>query len=43
MKIKVRWLGDPDMNPSTNDGWDYPHLELHPWRNYRRTLYQGVK
>lgn len=40
MKIPVRWLGDPDRNPKTNDGWDYPHLELHPWRSYKRKLYQ---
>lgn len=41
MKVPIRWLGDPDFNPATNDGWDYPHLELHPWRKYAKTLYQA--
>lgn len=33
--ISLRWGGDWDFNPRTNDGWDKPHFELHPWKNYK--------
>lgn len=32
--VRLRWGGDWDQNPKTDDGWDKPHFELHPWRNY---------
>ena len=32
--VSLRWGGDWDFNPKTKDGWDKPHFELHPWRNY---------
>lgn len=32
--VKIRWGGDWDFNPATNDGWDKPHFELHPWKSY---------
>lgn len=36
LEIPVRWLGDPNMDGSTADGWDFPHIELHPWRDYKK-------
>lgn len=35
LKIPLRWLGDPNGDGNISDGWDFPHIELHPWRNYR--------
>lgn len=37
-KISIRWGGDWNMDGSTKDGWDFPHYELHPWRNYAKEL-----
>lgn len=34
--VPMRWLGDPNMDGSTVDGWDFPHVELHPWRDYKK-------
>jgi peptidoglycan LD-endopeptidase CwlK len=36
LNISVRWLGDPNRDGSTADGWDFPHFELHPWRTYAK-------
>lgn len=36
MGIPIRWLGDPNGDGSTADGWDYPHFELSPWRDYAK-------
>lgn len=36
MDIPIRWLGDPNMDGSPVDGWDYPHFELHPWRDFAK-------
>lgn len=33
--VRLRWGGDWDFNPKTNDGWDKPHFELHPWQSYK--------
>lgn len=42
MAIPLRWGGDWNMNGKwTDDGWDFPHYELTPWRNYATNLYQG--
>lgn len=32
--IPIRWLGDPNRDGNTKDGWDYPHFELTPWRTF---------
>lgn len=35
MKIPLRWGGDWNRNGQyTDDGWDFPHYELDPWRDY---------
>lgn len=34
--VEVRWLGDPNMDGNEVDGWDFPHIELHPWRDYKK-------
>lgn len=34
LKIPLRWGGDWNMDGNTSDGWDMPHFELHPWRDY---------
>lgn len=36
--IEIRWGGDfnRDGNKTTNDNWDKPHFELHPWRAYAK-------
>lgn len=41
--IKLRWGGDWNMDGSTSDGWDFPHFELHPWREWAKKskLYEG--
>lgn len=36
MKIPMRWLGDPNRDGNEVDGWDFPHVELHPWRNFKK-------
>jgi len=28
----LRWGGDWNRDGSIADGWDFPHFELHPWR-----------
>lgn len=33
--VRIRWGGDWDFNEKTNDGWDKPHFELHPWKDYK--------
>lgn len=42
---KIRWLGDPNMDGDIKDGWDFPHYELHPWRDVVKRdkchLYEG--
>lgn len=35
LKVPMRWLGDPNRDGDDSDGWDFPHVELHPWRDYR--------
>lgn len=41
--IPLRWGGDWNMDGSTADGWDFPHFELHPWRDWAKKskLYEG--
>lgn len=41
--IPLRWGGDWNMDGSTSDGWDMPHFELHPWRDWAKNskLYEG--
>ncbi len=34
--VPLRWGGDWNMDGSTSDGWDFPHYELHPWREYAK-------
>lgn len=36
--IELRWGGDfnRDGDKTTNDSWDKPHFELHPWREYAK-------
>lgn len=42
MAIPLRWGGDWNMNGKwTDDGWDFPHYELYPWRNYATKLIGG--
>lgn len=42
MGIPIRWGGDWNMNGKwTDDGWDFPHYELYPWRNYATKLIGG--
>lgn len=36
MGIPLRWGGDWNMDGSTSDGWDFPHYELHPWRDWAK-------
>lgn len=36
MNIILRWGGDWNMDGSTSDGWDFPHYELHPWREFAK-------
>lgn len=42
--IPIRQGIDWNMNGNlTDDRWDdLPHVELHPWRNWAKKLYQGV-
>jgi len=37
LNIEIRWGGDfnRDGSKTTKDGWDKPHFELHPWRNWK--------
>ena len=32
----IRWLGDPNGDGKTSDGWDWGHVELNPWRDYKK-------
>lgn len=43
MKIPIRWGGDWNMDGNPSDGWDLPHYELHPWREFAKSSkpYQG--
>lgn len=42
MQIPIRWGGDWNMNGKwSDDGWDFPHYELTPWRNYATKLIEG--
>lgn len=45
MGISIRSLGDPNRDGKFDDGWDFPHIELHPWREavkkYGSDLYMG--
>lgn len=34
--VTLRWGGDWNMDGSTADGWDFPHFELHPWREWAK-------
>lgn len=34
--LVLRWGGDWDMNGDIRDGWDMPHFELHPWREWAK-------
>lgn len=34
LDIEIRWGGDWSRTGTTN-GWDKPHFELHPWRNWK--------
>lgn len=36
--VPLRWGGDWNMdgNKTTDDNWDKPHYELHPWRDYAK-------
>jgi len=34
--LVLRWGGDWNMDGNTSDGWDMPHFEIHPWRNFRK-------
>lgn len=36
MKLPCRWLGDPNRDGNIADGWDFPHLERHPWREFAK-------
>lgn len=42
-QIRLRWGGDWNGDGNLSDGWDMPHYELHPWRDYRKytKLYEG--
>lgn len=35
---KLRWLGDPNMDGSPADGWDFPHYELHPLKEWMKRV-----
>lgn len=38
LNIPIRWGGDWNMNGKwQDDGWDFPHYELHPWREFAKT------
>lgn len=34
--IPIRWGGDWNMDGNLSDGWDMPHFELHPWRQWAK-------
>ncbi len=36
MNIPLRWGGDWNMDGNLSDGWDMPHFELYPWREWAR-------
>ena len=36
MKTPLRWGGDWNMDGNLSDGWDMPHYELHPWREWAK-------
>lgn len=43
-KIPIRSGADWNMDGSTSDGWDWPHIELYPWRRWAAQyskLYKG--
>ncbi len=35
--IPLRWGGDWNMDGNPKDGWDKPHYELHPWREWAKS------
>lgn len=37
MNIPIRWGGDWNMDGNISDGWDFPHYELHPWREFAKS------
>lgn len=43
LKIGTRWGGDWNMDGKDTDGWDLPHYEQHPWRDYvnQTKLFEG--
>lgn len=43
LKVPIRWGGDWNMDGNPSDGWDKPHFELHPWREWAKQCkpYQG--
>lgn len=34
--IPIRWGGDWNGDGNLSDGWDMPHFELNPWRDYAK-------
>lgn len=34
--LVLRWGGDWNMDGNLSDGWDMPHFEIHPWREFRK-------
>ena len=34
--ILLRWGGDWNMDGNLSDGWDMPHYELNPWREWAK-------
>lgn len=34
--VPLRWGGDWNMDGNLSDGWDMPHYELHPWREWAK-------
>jgi peptidoglycan L-alanyl-D-glutamate endopeptidase CwlK len=34
--IPIRWGGDWNMDGNLSDGWDMPHYELHPWKDWAK-------
>lgn len=36
LDVPLRWGGDWNMDGNPSDGWDKPHFELHPWREWAK-------